>query len=165
MRVTPCRTVYAWGRTPERLAKYLQDARELGFDARAAADLAELAGVCRLIVTTTPARSPLLEAEWIQPGTHITAVGSDAPDKQELDAQILVRADVLVADSRAQCRRRGEIHRALAAGEIREGDVIELGDVVGGRLPGRTGGEQITVADLTGVAVQDLQIASAVFDA
>jgi len=120
---------------------------------------------CNLVVTTTPAREPLLVVAGLRPGTHITAVGSDTPQKQELDAAILSRADLVVADSIEQCLARGEIHRAMKAESIDRGDVVELGDVIAGRTPGRTSEDQITVADLTGVAVQDIKIAEAVFQA
>ena len=99
------------------------------------------------------------------PGTHITAVGADSPDKQELDGNILSMADAVVADSMAQCLLRGEIHRAIGAGLLKQDEVVELGSVIAGKAEGRTGDEQITVADLTGVAVQDLQIAAAVYEA
>ena len=111
---------------------------------------------------TTPATEPLLRADDIHPGTHITAIGSDAPHKQELDPGILARASLVVADSRAQCRERGEIAHALGAGAISPDQVRELGDVIAGNAPRRTDDDQITVFDSTGVAVQDIQIASAV---
>jgi len=80
-------------------------------------------------------------------------------------ADVLARADVVVADSLVQCRLRGEIHKALAAGKIDESRVVELGNIISGRASGRTSDSQITVADLTGVAVQDIKIASAVYRA
>ena len=75
------------------------------------------------------------------------------------------KADRVIADSRSQCKLRGEISRALQAGALAEEAVGELGAVIAGRDPGRPNDDEITVADLTGVAVQDLQIASAVFEA
>jgi ornithine cyclodeaminase len=92
-------------------------------------------------------------------------MGSDTTKKQELDAAILARADVVVADSLAQCLERGEIFKAMQSGHIRQEDARELGDIIAGTAEGRTSEEQITVADLTGVAVQDMKIASAVYDA
>ncbi len=163
--VTTCRRVFAWGRSKSNLEVYLEDARVLGFDAAAAGSLEVLAERCNLIVTTTPSTEPLLRGAWIRPGTHVTAVGSDTPEKQELDTSILARADVAVADSRSQCRLRGEIHRALEAGVLLGSEVVELGEVIADSSKGRVADDQVTVADLTGVAVQDLQIASAVFHA
>ena len=78
---------------------------------------------------------------------------------------MLSLADVVVADSIEQCLVRGEIHRAMKAASIDRGDAVELGDVIAGRAAGRTSEDQITVADLTGVAVQDIKIAEAVFQA
>jgi ornithine cyclodeaminase len=95
----------------------------------------------------------------------VLAVGADTPDKQELDSDILAKADVVVADSIAQCRLRGEIHKALEAGRIKENKCIELGAIIAGQEKGRTSESQVTVVDLTGVAVQDIEIATAVYHA
>ncbi len=160
-----CRDVLVWGRGERQLAAYRDEMTEGGFAVSTTRDADEILDSCDLVVTTTPARKPILCAAALRPGTHVTAVGSDTALKQELETGILARADVVVADSRAQCRERGEIHHALAAGVITEDRVVELGDVIAGRAGGRTGDDQITVADLTGVAVQDVAIASAVFEA
>jgi len=160
--ITDCRSVLSWGRTDEELEAYRRDMEAEGFDVAVTRDPAELGASCNLIVTTTPATEPLLRGEDIRLGTHISAIGSDAPHKQELDPAILSRASLVVADSRAQCRERGEIARALDAGAISPDQVSELGDVIAGRVPRRTSDDQITVFDSTGVAVQDIQIASAV---
>jgi ornithine cyclodeaminase len=128
-------------------------------------DASTILRTCNLVVTATPSTVPLLHAYDLRPGTHITAVGSDTPQKQELEAAILARAEVVVADSIAQCLERGEIHQALKAGLIHEDELVELGDVIAGKAAGRTSEEQITVADLTGVAVQDIAIATAVYGA
>ena len=95
-------------------------------------------------------------------GTHITAMGSDDHGKQELDAALLGRAAAVVADSRSQCVDHGECHYAVEAGLIEGDRIVELGEVVMGHAPGRTRDDQITVADLTGVAIQDIQIAKMV---
>jgi ornithine cyclodeaminase len=161
-RVTDCRSVLAWGRGDDKLEAYRRDMEAEGFEVAVTRDPAELGATCQLIVTTTPATKPLLRAQDIRPGTHINAIGSDAAHKQELDPGILSRASLVVADSRAQCRERGEIARALDSGAISPDQVIELGDVIAGKSPRRTSDDQITVFDSTGVAVQDIQIASAV---
>jgi ornithine cyclodeaminase len=160
--ITDCRSVLAWGRHDERLDAYRRDMEAEGFEVAVTRDPASLGTGCQLIVTTTPATEPLLRADDVRPGTHISAIGSDAPHKQELDPGILSRASLVVADSRAQCRERGEIARALDAGALSPDQVVELGDVIAGRAPRRTSDDQITVFDSTGVAVQDIQIASAV---
>ena len=163
--VTSCRDVMVWGRSEENAQAYARDVSAQGFEVRVAANPKNLAESCNLIVTTTPSREPLLERAWIQPGTHITAVGADSPEKQELDSKILGQADVVVADSISQCLLRGEIHRAISLGALKEEGIVELGAVIGGKTKGRANSAQITVADLTGVAVQDLQIAAAVYGA
>jgi len=160
--VVPCERAVVWGRDSAKVARCRADMAAEGFEVAAAASAAELAAQCRLIVTTTPATAPLLMAADLRPGTHITAIGSDTPHKQELDATILARADRVVADSRAQALLRGEIHKAIAAGVLDRAKVVEIGEVIAGRAPGRTSPDQVTVFDSTGVAVQDIKIAAAV---
>jgi ornithine cyclodeaminase len=163
--VTDCREVLVWGRGEAQLSAYQEAMGPLGFKMATTRNTAGILESCNLIVTTTPAQSPLLHVAQLQAGTDITAVGSDTPHKQELDAAILGRADVVVADSISQCLVRGEIHRAIEAGTIGEGDLLELGNIIAGKAVGRGAEGQISVADLTGVAVQDIQIASAVYAA
>jgi ornithine cyclodeaminase len=160
-RVTQCRTLILWARDTERGAQAVRDIADMGFSARLAASPEEVAASAQLIVTTTAAHEPYLLARDIKPGTHITAMGSDTPDKNELDPAILARAALVVADSIPQCLLRGEIRAAIAAGVLRREDVIELGDVIAGTARRRSP-DDITVADLTGVAVQDIMIAKAV---
>jgi ornithine cyclodeaminase len=113
-----------------------------------------------VIVTTTAATAPLVRAEWLRPGQHVTAMGADAEHKQELDVQVLARADRVVVDRRAQCVRLGELHHAIAAGVIDAADAVELGEVVIGRAAGRPSRDAITVCDLTGTGAQDTAIAA-----
>ena len=168
--VTPCRNILVWGRTPEKAVRYQRDMQALGYSVQTAKTPADVAARADLIITTTPAEAPLLSAADIRPGTHITAMGSDTPAKQELDTGILEKADIVVADSISQCRTRGEISKALAEGYITKDRILELGRVIEtsqgkeGRQPRsvRLSDSQITIADLTGVAVQDIQIATAV---
>jgi ornithine cyclodeaminase len=165
MGVTACRKVLVWGRGSEQLERFRVDLEGQGFDIETTRNTDDILRRCNLIVTTTPAATPLLGASALQAGTHITAVGSDTPDKQELDPAILRRADIVAADSISQCLERGEIHQAIRSGDITKDDIAELGNIVSGGSPGRTSDAQVTVADLTGVAVQDIKIAAAVYDA
>ena len=158
-----CRDVIVWGRSDEKLRSYKEDMEEQGFNIRTSMHMAEVTKTCNMIVTTTPSKRPLLQWNDLLPGTHITAVGSDTPEKHELDPLILKHSDVLVGDSLAQCRLRGEIHQALKQGVIDQNKAIELGQVISGSRPGRIADDQISVADLTGVAVQDIVIASAIY--
>ena len=163
--VTACREVLVWGRGQAQLDRYAADMAPHGFDIQTTRDASEILGTCNLVVTATPATEPILHVADLRPGTHITAMGSDMPDKQELDAAILGRADLVVADSIAQCHTRGEIHHALEQGEIVSEGIAELGQIISGASPGRTSDTQVSVADLTGVAVQDIAIATAVYKA
>ncbi len=159
--ITECRDVLAWGRSEDKLAAYKKDMAEQGFEVATTTDAESMLASCNLIVTTTPATEPLLSGS-VQAGTHISAIGSDTPEKQELDAGILQQADLVVADSIVQCLVRGEIHQAMKSDAIKEADLVELGSIIAGDAPGRESDDQITVADLTGVAVQDIQISKAV---
>ena len=161
--ITDCRRVLVWNRTLANAEALVQSLSDSNLDAHVAEDLESLVRACNLIVTTTPAKEPLIRADWVQAGTHITAVGADAPGKQELDEALMERADVCVVDSAAQCIDHGETHAAIANGLIDASKLVELGDVIGGRATGRETAEQVTVADLTGVAVQDIAIATSVY--
>jgi len=123
----------------------------------------EIVNNCNLIVTVTPSKTPLINVGDIREGTHITAVGSDSAEKQELDSEILGRADIVVADSISQCLNRGEIFHGIKNNHILQENIVELGDIISGKSIGRTSEDQITIADLTGVAVQDIQISKAVY--
>ncbi|MGZ8571465.1 MAG: ornithine cyclodeaminase family protein, partial [Actinomycetota bacterium] len=110
-----------------------------------------------VVVTCTASREPLVRAAWLAPGAHVTAVGSDGPGKQELDPEVLRRANVLVMDAKEQCLRLGELQHAPAEADR----AVELGAVCAAAVPGRTAPEQLTVCDLTGVGVQDVAAAAA----
>ena len=115
----------------------------------------------QVVITTTPARDGYLQAEWLHPGLHITAMGSDAEEKNELAADVFARADVIVCDQRAQAFRLGELHHAREAGVLGDdADVIELGEITGGKRAGRRSQADITVCDLTGTGMQDTVIAN-----
>jgi ornithine cyclodeaminase len=161
--VTACRDVTVWGRSEERLTALAEEMTAEGFHVETTRDVRHLAATCNLIVTTTSARAPLLDVSDVRPGTHITAMGADAPGKQELDPRLVARADVVAADSIAQCVDHGELAHAVQAGLLDPGRVVELGQLIAARGRARTGDGQITIADLTGVAVQDLQIATHVW--
>lgn len=154
-----------WGVDRAELDAYRRDMARPGLEIATTLRAEEVAAEADLIVTCTPSSAPLLRAEWIRPGTHITAMGSDTAAKQELDPAILARADRIVVDSLAQSELRGEVYKAVAAGAIGRDRLIELGRVVADPALGRASEAEITVADLTGVAVQDIQIAKAVLAA
>ncbi|MBU3029359.1 cyclodeaminase [Paracoccus marinaquae] len=159
--VRPIREAVIWARDPDKAAALAAELDGDGLTVRAEADAARAAAFADIIVTTTPSHHPILQADWLRPGQHVTAMGSDQPDKNELDPYCLDRADLYVADRVSQTRLMGELHAALEAGLIVEtGDIPELGDIIRGRHPGRTSPDQITIADLTGTGVQDTAIAT-----
>jgi ectoine utilization protein EutC len=158
--VRPIERVLLWGRDPAK-AEALARELEAGLGLPVASAPAErVVRAADVVVTTTAARAPVILADWLHPGLHVTAMGSDAPGKQELDPEVLGRADRVVVDRRSQCERLGELRAALAAGTVPPGRPIdELGEIVAGSKPGRRSPKEITVCDLTGTGVQDTAIA------
>lgn len=151
-----------WARDPVRAEACAKAASaELGIPVTATGDGREAAARADIIVTTTPSREPVLMADWVNPGCHVTAMGSDAEHKNEIDPALIGRADLYVCDSQSQTRILGELHHAIDAGIV-DGDATfpELGQVIAGTASGRTSADQITVCDLTGTGVQDTAIAT-----
>lgn len=166
--VVDCRSCFMWGRNPAKVRALIEelearpDIRAWGVELREAPDIGFLTSRCELIITATAARAPLIRADQVRPGTHITAVGADDRGKQELEAALLGKADVVVADSIRQCIDHGECAHAVEDGALSAAAVRELGAVIENPALGRTDEGQITVADLTGVAIQDIQVATMV---
>ncbi len=134
-----------------------------GVQARPVATAQEAVQGMDIVVTTTPSSSPVVQRQWVSPGTHINAIGADAAGKQELEPAILKAAKVVV-DDWAQASHSGEINVALAQGDITQADIYgTLGEVVAGKKPGRQSPEEITVFDSTGLIIQDLALGYAVY--
>ena len=159
-RVIDWRGASAWSPHRQNRERYCREMEaRLGKPFSPASHPREAVVGAGLIITVTTSREPLVEASWVAPGATVVAVGSDGPEKQELEARLLGRADKVIADRLSQCVRLGEIHHAVAEGVLREQQVYaELGDVWVGKKPGREGDELI-VCDLTGVGAQDAAIA------
>jgi ornithine cyclodeaminase len=159
--VRPIAEARIWARDGAKAEAAAGALREqLGIIVRAVSDPAAAVAGSDIIVTTTPAERPILSAEWLQPGQHVTAMGSDSEHKNEIDPAVLRKA-VYVADSLKQTRRLGELHHAIAAGVASaDQSFAELGAVIAGTAPGRTSSSNITLADLTGTGVQDTAIAT-----
>lgn len=139
-------------------------ARETGLDVTATADLADAARSSDVIVTCTPSVAPILGLGDVRPGTFIAAVGADNPEKREI-APALMAASRIVVDVLEQAATMGDLHHALAAGVLTRSDVhAELGQVVAGRRPGRSSPEETIVFDSTGMALQDVAAAAAVYE-
>jgi ornithine cyclodeaminase/alanine dehydrogenase len=158
------RQVWVWDAKPETARAFAAQAGDqLGLPVEAAPELAAATLASDIIVTCTPARGFYLRREHVRPGTFVAAVGSDSPDKQEVDPA-LVACSKLVVDVLEQCARVGELHHALDAGLMTTAEVHgELGDLVAGRIPGRTSDREITLFDATGSAIQDTAAAVMVY--
>ncbi len=154
--------VLVWGRSPERLDSYARrmvEDHDLNIEIAPSPEAA--VKQADLIITATASQSPLIKADWLKPGAHITAVGSNHPSKQELYIDVLQYADVIIVDKFSQCASAGEIHHALKAGLITKEHIRgELGDLIIGKIPGRTQPDQVTLADLTGLEAQDAAVAT-----
>lgn len=152
--------VFLWGRDAERQSRCVKDITEKGC-AATACDLETLAHECNVIITTTPATSPLLRSDWVADDTLIVAVGADAPGKQEIESALVERCVQIVCDKVDQCLDHGELQRVHRAGKLEVDRIRELGDVI------QTGGQArdcLTLVDLTGVAAQDIAIAQHVYN-
>ncbi len=161
--VRPIREARMWTRTAEAAqaeAAAAEMTEKLGIPVRAVDDAAEAVRGADIVVTTTPSSKPFLQADWLSPGQHVTAMGSDAEHKNEIDPAAFARL-TYVADSLAQTRRLGELHHAIAARTAAADTAFaELGQVIAGTAPGRRASDEITLCDLTGTGAQDTAIAT-----
>lgn len=164
LKVRPVREITIYNRSLSRAqALMLELASRYDVQVKVAAGPEEAVREQDIVVTTTPSREPLVWADWISPGTHINAIGADAPGKQELDPLILQRARIII-DDWSQARHSGEINVPLAQGLLRPEQIAgTLGEVVAGKIPGRRQPEEITIFDSTGLVIQDLALAYAVW--
>jgi len=161
--IIDCKKVKVWSRSEKGIDSYINDMSSFGWNLEKAKSPDEIAATCDLIITATPSKTPLLKSEYLKKGAHINAIGSDSPKKNELDKNILKNSSLIVADSIEQCIERGEISHALSSGAIKKSDIYELGEILKKNIRLHCGENENSVADLTGVAVQDIQIAKAVF--
>lgn len=160
--VRPIEKICYWGADADKAEKTAGEmAAETGLEVLAMADPAQAVADADIIVTATAATRPILKWEWLKKGQHITAMGSDAEHKNELDPGIIKEADSYVADSLSQTARLGELHHAIEAGLVSSRkSFAELGEVIVKEASARVLASDITVADLTGTGVQDTAIAT-----
>ena len=161
-RVTDCKSAIVWGRSESALDQYKTIMADSGFIIQTTMALEQITDNCNLIITCTASEKPIIRKDHVTGNVHITAMGSDTPNKQELGSNVLSKADLIIADSRSQCEVRGEIHHAIRNNAVSMDSIAELGEIINGDRQGRTTSSEVTVADLTGVAVQDIQISKAV---
>ncbi len=161
LRVRPIEQVTVWGRRRQAAEQYQREMATAGVPVCIAATAREAVQRAEVVITATSSTGPLIEDGWLAHGAHVTAVGSDMPHKQELDPRILVAAGKYVPDSIDAAADSGELRHALEAGLLEAGSVYgELTAVASGRLAGRTADDELTVADLTGLGIQDAAVAA-----
>ena len=153
-----------WGRNPDRVGEAI-DALAPDHLVHHEPNLEQAACVADIIVTATGATHPLIRSGWVTPGTHITAVGADAPGKQELDVDLVASADLVAVDLVSQCVDHGETAHAIGQGKLPVDRLVELGTILANPPQGRRDDHQITIADLTGIAAQDIAMANTVMKA
>ncbi|WP_420335038.1 cyclodeaminase [Roseibium sp.] len=160
--VRPIEKVSFWARDISKAqAAAAEMSATLGIDVTAAQHLEQAVREADVIVTTTPSTQPLIRAEWLRAGHHVTAMGSDQEHKLELEPACLAAADLYVPDRQSQTEMLGELHHAISAGVVPAGrQYDELGDIVAGTASGRGDAQQITICDLTGTGIQDTAIAT-----
>ncbi|CAM2171265.1 putative dehydrogenase RB0419 [Paraburkholderia sacchari] len=153
--------VHVWARNPESAQRFVQQMSEtLGVRCEVARDVRHALAEADIAITTTPSRTPLIEAADLHPGLHITAMGSDAEHKNEIAPAALAAARY-VCDRAQQTRVLGELHHALKAGAMHADSAItELGQVIAGQTAGRIDEADVTICDLTGTGAQDTAIAA-----
>jgi ornithine cyclodeaminase len=159
--VRPFKTALIW--SPDsalnaECASWVENAT--GAKVAVATSAEEVVRKSQLVITTTPAREPVLMADWLHPGLHITCMGSDQAGKNEIDPQALAAADLYVCDRVAQCEALGELRSAREAGLLTDVTPPELGQIVTSAAPGRKSSRDITICDLTGTGAQDTAIAN-----
>lgn len=154
---------FVWGRSEDACARFVADMAEKNIAVTPVGQLEELCTQASIIVTTTPATTPLIKATWVNDGTHITAVGADAPGKQELDHAIFERAAFTAFDSKEQCLHHGEASHATIS--FTDENSAELGHLIADPSRYERKAGDITIADLTGIAAQDIAAAKTVWSA
>lgn len=156
--------IHAWDRNPDTLSKYKTDIEsEFGIPVIMANSKKEAVEQADILITTTRGKGSLVEADWVKPGTHIVAIGTDQHGKQELDPELFRNAKIIV-DSISQCTEKGETWHPLNKNIIAKDDIHgEIGEVLLGRKPGRESDDEITIFDSTGMAIQDNTTAGKIY--
>lgn len=159
----PEQSAAACGPIAEKVVELLAPCGGCHAEILPAPDLETATKHSQVILTATPARQPFLQADWVQPGTHISCVGADMSGKQEVESALFAKAKVF-GDDTEQCLSVGECEVPYQAG-LFSGEVCEIGEVLAGTKPGRTAPEDITIFDSTGIALQDIASAAALLSA
>jgi alanine dehydrogenase len=156
--------IHAWSNHAESMARFKADIEsELDIPVVLANSKRQAVEQADILITTTRGKGSLVEAGWVKRGTHIVAIGSDAPGKQEFEPEVFRGAKVVV-DSIAQCVEKGEAQHPIAKGIMKPKDVhAEIGEILLGKKPGRESDDEITIFDSTGMAIQDNTTAAKIY--
>ena len=158
-------TAYIWSRDSTKTKKFVEETNNLNVDLEVCSSAEEVLRKSEIVVTTTPSKSPLIQSDWLKKGLHITAMGSDAEQKNELDPLIIKQCDLYIPDSLSQTTILGELHHALEKNIVSSDNAYdELGNVILDSNLGRKSKDDITICDLTGTGVQDTAIARYTFN-
>jgi ornithine cyclodeaminase/alanine dehydrogenase-like protein (mu-crystallin family) len=160
--------VRVWSRNPAKREAFAADGTaRFGLPVRAVETSEEAVSGAQIVVTATYAKEPVLASEWIEPGTHINAMGSNQEYRREIPDELVQRADLIVVDSIEQARMEsGDLLMALSVNDWNSGRIVELKEGVGLALglPMRTGPDQITLFKSNGLAVEDVIAAAFVYE-
>ena len=149
-----------WARDKVKVDEFIDSLKDLNIDINISKSCKDLASSSDIIITTTPSKKPLLEFDWIKKGTHITAMGSDAEQKNELHPTMIKLCDKYIPDNQPQTTILGELHHAIKENLISPDHKFDdLGSIIIDPSLGRKNKEDITICDLTGTGVQDTAIA------
>jgi ornithine cyclodeaminase len=154
--------VKVFSRNAGKLAKFCENMRErLSIEVVPAASAEETVKGSDIVVTITTSATPVFSGEWLEPGTHINAAGSNSLLRREIDEETVRKCHVVTVDSRPSAMKEaGDLLPALEKGRLHAGALTEIGEVIAGTRPGRTSAEQITLFESQGKAMQDLIIAA-----
>ena len=155
------KTAYIWSRDSKKTNTFVQNIKDkINIKIIACESPEQTVNLSEILITCTPSKSPIIKSEWLKKGLHITAMGSDAEMKNELDPKIIKDCDYYIPDSQSQTSILGELNHAIKAGLVSaEKKYNELGSVIINSNLGRRNINDVTVADLTGTGVQDTAIA------
>ena len=158
--------IRAFGRDAQRREKFAKEMTErLGLPVRPVSSAEEAVRSADIVITSTTSKTPVLEGQWIEPGMHISAIGSNFAEKREIDVEAVRRCDVIAADSVEQSKiEAGDLIQAFGGDESRWTLVHEFAAIVTGKVPGRTGAEQVTLFKSNGIAIEDVVVAGKVYE-
>ena len=155
-----------WARSENSAKAYIAEInKKYNFKTFICKTVQEVTENSEIVISTTPSKEPLIKAEWLHPGLQITAMGSDAEHKNEIDPQIIATADLYVCDRQSQTSILGELHHAIKKGIVdKNKEYTEVGEIINGTKKGRKSDQEIIICDLTGTGVQDTAIARFAFE-